>query len=978
MARVNNLNDFLTDVASAIKTKKGSEVAIPAANFDTEILTLPSQGTYEQRVLNISKNGTQTITPSEGFDAIDELELTVAVPEKQLQSKTYNFTQNTTIQLLPDTGYDGFDVVTLNIEVPGEEINNQDKEITENGVYTADEGYTGLGTVTVNVPQTGDVPVKLFETEEQMQADTTAKEGDLAIVYRSEIQNATVDSKFQVANFPETVVLDSAITDYVDIRYRAVDSSVMFDCWGSLDSSRFRMDCFTESGNIRIQYTSSDGITYTRTDTTGNPVDFGTEIYYEMPEYWNDSIGKFIQVGGSTFEGLFNYLPIISDEIVTFGSVKYKLPKAIINYSETVDFNNKTNGLMFRTDSYVNNRANSIMKVNNYEEINGIRYAKSGSLYFIMAGYPLTAVITATNETRIAFTGYTGGTSSGNTTYVRKVDFDENRITNTTDYPTEQLPANFEALSVKGQTYYWDISDADDTAMKTYVNGINGNTVTIPQRGSSTATLSSVSGNKHTPPVFNTNVLKWLYAPTQLTLTKTNEIFPGIIAYGKNGIVEGDGSIYNNLNYRDIIGSYIPAYTFVSTLGDDNGKKLVHSNNINNNGIWKTTVISKENNGFGYNFDNKFEDPAGTVLTATKNYIITVEKIIGDNNDSRRIWNVYDKHGSLLYNFTQNTNVDKRWATIFAIELTDGRLLYASHNWNEAWSGSGGSQTITSGYINTKNSSHTEVNYTWSGEQFMPEGIWYDGTDYYIGVASWSNNLIILKNGKLWVNATSTDNSNYYGGYICGDDTYIYMTAGTDTTPIIVVNKQTKAVSVINSSAFDNKQAYIGYDTDTNKCYVTANKKLYSLSGTSTRVIATLTRNIAISSIFRYKNINGKVLCISNYGAYQCNVTDDISTTYSLERFSGYDDCYNDTYIIETQDNDNVYISQLLCGVTTDSGSINDKFLAFNTKKSPINNKANTYMILSNEIDDYTPYTISQEEYNTAIDTADEILGEEV
>lgn len=34
----------------------------------------------------------------------------------------------------------------------GEPINNQDKTIIANGSYTADEGYTGLGTVTVNVP----------------------------------------------------------------------------------------------------------------------------------------------------------------------------------------------------------------------------------------------------------------------------------------------------------------------------------------------------------------------------------------------------------------------------------------------------------------------------------------------------------------------------------------------------------------------------------------------------------------------------------------------------------------------------------------------------------------------------------------------------------------------------------------------------------------------------------------------------------
>ena len=37
----------------------------------------------------------------------------------------------------------------------GVTINNQDKTITENGTYTADEGYTGLGTVTVDVQASG-------------------------------------------------------------------------------------------------------------------------------------------------------------------------------------------------------------------------------------------------------------------------------------------------------------------------------------------------------------------------------------------------------------------------------------------------------------------------------------------------------------------------------------------------------------------------------------------------------------------------------------------------------------------------------------------------------------------------------------------------------------------------------------------------------------------------------------------------------
>ena len=44
MARIDTLEHFLTDVASAIKTKKGDETDILASDFDTEITNLPSGG----------------------------------------------------------------------------------------------------------------------------------------------------------------------------------------------------------------------------------------------------------------------------------------------------------------------------------------------------------------------------------------------------------------------------------------------------------------------------------------------------------------------------------------------------------------------------------------------------------------------------------------------------------------------------------------------------------------------------------------------------------------------------------------------------------------------------------------------------------------------------------------------------------------------------------------------------------------------
>jgi len=44
------------------------------------------------------------------------------------------------------------------IEGGGQVINNQNVSITTNGIYTADEGYTGIGTATVNVPSSDFTP----------------------------------------------------------------------------------------------------------------------------------------------------------------------------------------------------------------------------------------------------------------------------------------------------------------------------------------------------------------------------------------------------------------------------------------------------------------------------------------------------------------------------------------------------------------------------------------------------------------------------------------------------------------------------------------------------------------------------------------------------------------------------------------------------------------------------------------------------
>lgn len=119
MARINNLTNFLTDVASAIKEKKGDNTNIPAEEFDIEILALSGGGNYQTKTLNITSNGTQIVTPDQDYDAIEQLTITTNVPIASLQSKSYTFTTNQTMTLSPDTGYDGFSSVEVTVNVAG-------------------------------------------------------------------------------------------------------------------------------------------------------------------------------------------------------------------------------------------------------------------------------------------------------------------------------------------------------------------------------------------------------------------------------------------------------------------------------------------------------------------------------------------------------------------------------------------------------------------------------------------------------------------------------------------------------------------------------------------------------------------------------------------------------------------------------------------------------------------------------------------
>lgn len=80
MAKNNNLTDFLTDVANAIRTKKGTTGAINPQNFSSEIASINVEPNLEQKTVTITENGTTEVTPTSGKDGMSKVTVTTNVP----------------------------------------------------------------------------------------------------------------------------------------------------------------------------------------------------------------------------------------------------------------------------------------------------------------------------------------------------------------------------------------------------------------------------------------------------------------------------------------------------------------------------------------------------------------------------------------------------------------------------------------------------------------------------------------------------------------------------------------------------------------------------------------------------------------------------------------------------------------------------------------------------------------------------------
>lgn len=115
---------------------------------DGSSLGLPGNGEPFLITYNVSYHNTQMFC----LETTDSH--TVGIWQKVTQEiKLQDITVDENGKYSADSGYDGLGEVT--VAVPAPEVKLQDKTITENGEYTADSGFDGLGKVTVEVAGSG-------------------------------------------------------------------------------------------------------------------------------------------------------------------------------------------------------------------------------------------------------------------------------------------------------------------------------------------------------------------------------------------------------------------------------------------------------------------------------------------------------------------------------------------------------------------------------------------------------------------------------------------------------------------------------------------------------------------------------------------------------------------------------------------------------------------------------------------------------
>ena len=751
--------------------------------------------------------------------------------------------------------------------------------------------------------EAGSGDVKLFDTIEHMQQDETAQEGDLAIVYREEIQPVTGDSEFSSCIFPNEVVLDEAFTGNISGSFRSTDGG-WFDGMVDLSSSSFRFDGFGDK-MIRVEYTSQDGITYTRTDGGEELQEFGTTIKWGNYEPWNSVLGNFIKASAVMYDGFFQYtldnedlskfwLLNLSDVIITSGS------DPTSSFTHKFEYNSQE--LVDIIDGFA--KMSSMYEARGYNNMSvGIYRGTDGNIYSIIpSGIEPSYYI-------VDFLPYTDGTigiyyDGSIPNYYEYLKYDVttgqysklgefNRSEDTTGYDTSfssyynrtvykiksnlLVPASSAIICCYGDSYrggspylyIYDkmglrIIDFDSVQDKYICYGIN-----LPMYATSFRRYNA-----------------YIIAPSQLNLDNANQLLPNKIAFGSNGVITGDGSIYNSLDTKEYYDTVLQ--TQLNTIG-----KMI----ITKNSIGSPAYLSSVTNGgacileYQKNIlpNNDVEYYFPTVFKYNNGYVICYRL----RNSTSFYVDIYDNSFNIVQtNELQNSNFI--WLdSCVKLHLIDGNLYIPCKG-----------DTGSGNYIikiENNIASLITLNTDRTGEYYIID----DDIKCYVCVTTSGIYMYDLSG-----NVVYSDTTTYLGGYnernyIVSDTNYIYIRTDNSSavfySKLYIIDKANKTfvscrnISSIVESGIDVNNGDFVKDCveNTDGYYLLEEKKntnkfsVYKLNGEVKTKQAEFSVSIKDythnSNLFNYINENTPYIINTNW--------------YEIYSLTGFDVIYQNTII---------------------------------------------------------------------------------
>lgn len=393
----------------------------------------------------------------------------------------------------------------------------------------------------------GSGDIKLFETQEDMQADVNPQENDLAVVYGNRFNHWTGTSTRSIG-IAKNVILPEQVTE--DMPVCNLDSRGYSSITLTPTSCVIKYNTFMSTS---ISYSSTDGIHYTTT-STASTISNRVNMVKPTDGTWSDLFGYFMGTSTIEFDGLYKYTNHQDEEYCYFpmiSNISYTYDSSSSSLTNLYTYYTKYNKTIKKADLIaISKKIIAEQSVSTYFVMQDAFYAEDGELYICYTKSNITYLMYDTNKNLIGVGNNNAESSSIPSDYFCR----EFKI-NTDDMTyTEVFPERLGVYS-RGGGYFCIVCNIKPiTYMVSAETGNPRNQVYVAV---STKTSGANGYYKNSFPTIG-YIDSYIYAPTSLSNTLPENITIGNKLYTANGVVTGTMAnngklIYNSMFSEQVI-----------------------------------------------------------------------------------------------------------------------------------------------------------------------------------------------------------------------------------------------------------------------------------------------------------------------------------------------------------------------------------------------------------------------------------------